>query len=61
MNDQCTVGPDGQLLNASQIQIFNDPNDLTPLPPVLPIAAYTQAHEGMFLRSYDSVSYLYFT
>jgi hypothetical protein len=51
MNDQCAVGPDGRLLDASQIQFFNDPDDSTPLPPVLPIAANTQACEGMLLLS----------
>jgi hypothetical protein len=30
--DQCAVGPDGQLLDASQIQFFNDGDDDTPLP-----------------------------
>ncbi|KAF8140604.1 hypothetical protein EV363DRAFT_1502486 [Boletus edulis] len=30
----CAVGPDGQLLAASQIQFFHDVNDDVPLPPV---------------------------
>ncbi|KAK6981295.1 hypothetical protein R3P38DRAFT_3376237 [Favolaschia claudopus] len=32
--DQCAVGPDGQLLDASKIVFYNDPDDANPLPPV---------------------------
>ena len=32
--DQCAVGPDGQLLDASQIQFFHDVDDEIPFPPV---------------------------
>ncbi|KAF7372131.1 hypothetical protein MVEN_00072000 [Mycena venus] len=31
---QCAVGPDGQLLPASEIIFYNDPDDDHPLPPV---------------------------
>ncbi|RXW19302.1 hypothetical protein EST38_g6551 [Candolleomyces aberdarensis] len=34
-DDQCTLGPDGRLLPASQITFYNDPDDPTPLPPVV--------------------------
>ncbi|KAG1888799.1 hypothetical protein F4604DRAFT_1674418 [Suillus subluteus] len=33
MTDQCGLGADGTLLDASQIQWYNDPDDDTPLPP----------------------------
>jgi hypothetical protein len=32
-SDQCAVGPDGNLLPASGIVWYNDPADVTPLPP----------------------------
>ena len=32
--DQCAVGPDGQLLDASQVQFFHDIDDKIPLPPI---------------------------
>ena len=32
--DQCAVGPDGQLSDASQIQSFHDVDDEIPFPPV---------------------------
>ncbi|KAJ7212470.1 hypothetical protein B0H12DRAFT_378867 [Mycena haematopus] len=32
--DQCAVGADGELLPASKIIFFNDPDDANPLPPV---------------------------
>jgi hypothetical protein len=34
MIEQCAVGANGQLLDASDIVFFNDPDDTTPLPPV---------------------------
>ncbi|KAG1882497.1 hypothetical protein F4604DRAFT_1921685 [Suillus subluteus] len=33
MADQCGLGADGTLLDTSQIQWYNDPDDDTPLPP----------------------------
>ena len=36
MSDQCTLGPDSQLLDASKIIFYNDPDNTTPLPPALP-------------------------
>jgi hypothetical protein len=36
MADQCALGTDGKLLNASQITFFHDPDDNTPLPPIPP-------------------------
>ncbi|KAM6493884.1 hypothetical protein JOM56_010245 [Amanita muscaria] len=38
MADQCALGPDGTLLDASKILFYNDPDDETPLPPVPPAA-----------------------
>ena len=32
--DQCAVGPDGQLLDVSQVQFFHDIADEIPLPPI---------------------------
>ncbi|KAF7364524.1 HAT family dimerization domain-containing protein [Mycena venus] len=32
--DQCAVGPNGELLDASEIQFYNDVDDNVPLPPV---------------------------
>ncbi|KAJ6622351.1 hypothetical protein B0H10DRAFT_2214484 [Mycena sp. CBHHK59/15] len=32
--DQCARGPDGELLDASKIKFYHDPDDDTPLPPV---------------------------
>jgi len=34
MADQCALGPDGMLLDASQITFFHDPDNRVPLPPV---------------------------
>jgi hypothetical protein len=34
--DQCALGPDGQLLNASEIQFFFDPDDDKPMQPLPP-------------------------
>jgi hypothetical protein len=31
-SDQCAVGADGNLLDASAITFYNDPDDDTPLP-----------------------------
>ncbi|KAI0038376.1 hypothetical protein FA95DRAFT_1613436, partial [Auriscalpium vulgare] len=31
-SDQCAVGPDGRLLDASEITFYNDPDDENPLP-----------------------------
>ncbi|CAA7257320.1 unnamed protein product [Cyclocybe aegerita] len=36
MADQCAVGPDGQLLDASKITFYHDVNDKEPLPPAVP-------------------------
>ena len=33
MADQPAVGPDGQLLDASKIQWYNDPDDAQPIQP----------------------------
>jgi hypothetical protein len=35
MADQCGLGADGTLLDASQIQWYNDPNDDIPLLPTI--------------------------
>lgn len=32
-SDQCALGPNGRLLDTSEIIWLNDPDDLTPLPP----------------------------
>jgi len=32
MADQCALGPDGMLLDASQITFYHDPDDRVPLP-----------------------------
>jgi hypothetical protein len=34
MADQCALGPNGMLLDASQITFYHDPDDRVPLPPV---------------------------
>ena len=47
MTDQCAVGSDGQLLDASNIVFFNNPDDITPLPPVPPTNATATAGRGM--------------
>jgi hypothetical protein len=49
MTDQCAIGPDGQLLDASEIKFFNNPDDSTPLPPIPPDGVNIQAGEGMLL------------
>jgi hypothetical protein len=33
MTDQSALGPDGQLLDASKIEWFNDPDDTHPIQP----------------------------
>ncbi|KAG2158274.1 uncharacterized protein EDB93DRAFT_1246129 [Suillus bovinus] len=43
MADQCGLGADGTLLDASQIQWYNDPDNDTPLP-VLPAQARRSTH-----------------
>ncbi|KAF8200467.1 hypothetical protein K438DRAFT_1758694 [Mycena galopus ATCC 62051] len=32
-SDQCAIGPDGKLLEATEITFYNDPDDANPLPP----------------------------
>jgi hypothetical protein len=31
-SDQCTIGPDGKLKDAKDIDFYNDPDDKEPLP-----------------------------
>jgi hypothetical protein len=43
MADQPALGPDGQLLDATEIEWFNDPDDARPIQPTSSMqgAAYT--------------------
>ncbi len=33
MADQCALGPDGQLLDVTEIKWYNDPDDTQPIQP----------------------------
>lgn len=56
-SDQCAVGPDGQLLPASQIQWFHDPDDPMPLAqPACPSALLEVPTPSMLHRSHSSLS-----
>lgn len=47
MSETCALGPDGQLLDASEITWFNDPDDAQPIQPTPPTAPTPSVQEGM--------------
>ena len=56
-SDQCALGPDGKLLDASDIIWLNDPDDLTPIPPKSPIVQVSRF--GFHSWAYILTSYNY--
>ena len=53
-SDQCALGPDGKLLDATEIVWVNDPDDPIPIEPI------RQADVGDILPSNSSTIHLYF-
>jgi hypothetical protein len=51
MTDQPALGPDGQLLDASKIEWYNDPDDTHPIQPLL---ATSDAQHGTFFNCINS-------
>jgi hypothetical protein len=46
MTDQAALGPDGQLLDASKIAWFNDPDDPKPIQPCTTAMLSTSSVQG---------------
>jgi len=47
-SEGCAIGPDGELLNASKIDFFNDPDDDEPIAPATrSVNAPTQLHSPL--------------
>jgi len=47
-SEGCAIGPDGKLLDASEIDFFNDPNDDEPIAPATrSVNAPTQLHSPL--------------
>ena len=53
-SDQCALGPDGKLLDVTEIVWVNDPDDPIPIEPI------RQADVGDILPSNSSTIHLYF-
>jgi hypothetical protein len=48
MMDQLAIGPDGQLVDVSKIEWYNDPDDAHPIPPT------SDLRQGLFLNIFNS-------